>query len=326
MSSPLFAVEGLRIAVNRAGDERIVVDGVDLTIREGESVVLVGESASGKSLIACGAVDLLTPGATVVGGRTRFEGRVLQDLDDTEWRRLVGLGIGVMFQDAIGSWDPLDMLGWQSGEVLDEHFDLTLEEIRDRVVDAFGEVALPRRRMLSAFAHEVSRGQAQRAMLAAVLLSAPRMLIADEPLAGLDATVARAVLDLIDELRRRRGMGLLLVTHDLAVAAAVADRVAVVYAGLVVEEGPVADVFHSPEHPYTSGLLGSLPGLGPGRLRPIPGEAPDLFDVGVGCPFADRCAHTVERCRRERPEPRRVGASLVACHRAEELELPGVGA
>ncbi|HUG74453.1 MAG TPA: ABC transporter ATP-binding protein [Acidimicrobiia bacterium] len=323
---PLLAVEGLRVSINRAGDERVVVNGVDLRVDEGEALVLVGESASGKSLIACGVVDLLSPGAEVVGGRTTFEGHVLQDLAEADWRRLVGMGIGVMLQDAIGSLYPMDLIGWQSGEVLGAHGEeLSQEEVAERVHDAFGEVALPKRRMMGAYADEVSRGQAQRAMLAAALLSAPRLLIADEPLAGLDVTVAQQVLALIDDLRRKRGMGLLLVTHDMAVAASAADRVAVVYGGAIVEEGPVDEIFFRPKHPYTAGLLGSVPGLGLGRLRPIEGEAPDLFELPRGCSFTNRCEYAVDRCRVETPHPRPVGSVSVACHRAEELSLVGVG-
>ena len=167
----------------------------------------------------------------------------------------------------------------QSREALLEHTDLTQEEVQQRVLDALGEVGLSERRHFTAFAHEVSRGQAQRGMLASTLLSAPSMLIADEQLSGLDVTVGRAVLDLIDDMRINRGMGMLLVTHDRGVVASVADRVAVVYAGSIVEDGPVVDVYHRPLHPYTSGLLGSLPSLTRGRLRPIEGETPDLFEV-----------------------------------------------
>ncbi|OFW65758.1 MAG: hypothetical protein A2Z12_03950 [Actinobacteria bacterium RBG_16_68_21] len=323
--TPLFTVSGLRIAIRRDLDERVVVDGVDLEVGAGETLALVGESASGKSLIALGSLDLLSPGARVVGGTTLFEGTALQGLAGDDWRRLVGMGIGVLFQDAIGAWDPLDIMGAQSGEVLDEHTELTDEEIQSRVLEALGEVGLSKRRHFLAFSHEVSRGQAQRMMLAAALLAAPRLLIADEPLSGLDITVARAVLDLIDDLRAKRGMGMLLVTHDLAIVAAVADRVAVVYSGMIVEQAPVGVLYRRPRHPYMSGLLGSVPGLVRGRLRPIRGEAPDIFEVAAGCPFAPRCDHVVERCRTERPALRVVGESMVACHRAEELELAGVG-
>jgi oligopeptide/dipeptide ABC transporter ATP-binding protein len=324
VSEPVFRVEGLRVDVNIRGSRIVVIDGVSFSIAPGESLALVGESGSGKSLIAMGAVDLLPRGAGVVGGRTFLDGTALHDLADADWRRLVGMGIGVLFQDAVGSWDPMEILGTQSGEGLETHTGMSDEEIRTRVLDALGEVQLPRRLKYLSFAHQVSRGQAQRAMLASALLAAPRILIADEPLSGLDVTVARAVLDLIDDLRRRRGMGLLLVTHDLGMVASVADRVAVVYGGMLVEVAGTEALYRHPKHPYTDGLLGSVPGLTRGRLRPIEGDAPELWELPEGCPFAPRCPHAVDRCRRERPEARPVDGTLVACHLAEDLDLPGI--
>jgi len=332
----LFEIRNMTISLSRVPasadlcepgrpEERIVIEGASMAIGRGEAVALVGESGSGKSLLAMGAVDLLTPGARVKSGESVFEGQVLQHLEDNDWRALVGMGIGVLLQDAIGSWDPLDFIGLQSGEVLMEHTELTQGEIQERVLTALGEVGLSTRRHFGAFVHEVSRGQAQRGMLASALLSAPRMLIADEPLGGLDVTVAAAVLDLIDDMRTKRGMGMLLVTHDLGVVASIADRVAVIYAGSIVEDGPVADVFRRPNHPYTSGLLGSVPGLNRGRLRPIEGETPDLFEIEPGCRFADRCPFVLERCRSEKPAVRGMASTRVACHRSGELELAGVG-
>jgi oligopeptide/dipeptide ABC transporter ATP-binding protein len=324
VSEPVFRVEGLQVDVNIRGSRIVVIDGVSFSIAPGESLALVGESGSGKSLIALGAVDLLPRGARVVGGRTFFEGRALQDLEDADWRRLVGMGIGVLFQDAVGAWDPMEILGTQSGEALGTHTEMSDEEIRDRVLDALGEVQLPRRLKYVSFAHQVSRGQAQRAMLASALLAAPRVLIADEPLSGLDVTVARAVLDLIDDLRRRRGMGLLMVTHDLGVVASVADRVAVVYGGTLVEVAATDVLYHFPKHPYTDGLLGSVPGFARGRLRPIEGDAPELWELPEGCSFGPRCPYAVDRCRRERPAARPVDGTRVACHLAEDLDLQGI--
>jgi len=324
---PLFSVEGLEVVL-RFRDGRLVkaVDGASFRVDAVEALALVGESGSGKSLIAMGAVDLLPAGAAVLGGRTTFEGKVLQDLGAADWRRLVGMGIGILLQDAIGSWDPIEMVGPQSGEVLEVHEALGAEEVRRRVLDALGRVRLPRRLNYRSYPHEMSRGQAQRAMLAATLLSMPRLLVADEPLSGLDVTVARAVLALIDDMRRERRMGLVLVTHDLGVVAGVADRVAVVYGGMVVEEGPTASVYRSPRHPYTDGLLGSMPGLVRGRLRPIAGDPPELWDLPPGCPFAPRCPYAIGECAQGRPAARPVGDSRVACLRAGELALPGIGA
>jgi oligopeptide/dipeptide ABC transporter ATP-binding protein len=322
--SAVLAVEDLSVAVNRYGEEHVVVDGVWFSVAEGEALAIVGESGSGKSLMALGAVDLLPPGARVTGGTTRLKGEALGELEEADWRHLVGIGVGVLLQDAIGSWDPLDFIGPQSGEVLEEHETLTDEEIRRRVEEALGEVRLPSRRLFGALPSEMSRGQAQRAMLAATLLSGPSVLIADEPLNGLDVTVARSVLSLIDDLRTKRGMALILVTHDMGVVASVADRVLVVYGGMIVEEAPVGPLYRSPQHPYTSGLLRSIPGLAPGQLEPIVGDVPEIFDLPDGCPFAPRCRFAIDACRERRPEPWLVGDSLVACVRAPDLDLPGI--
>ncbi len=347
----LYEVTDLGVAILRPGvkaSRRTVqaptswVDAVPAAsyrVAEGEALAIVGESASGKSLMLMGALNMLSPGAKVVRGRTTFDGEVLQDtesaaweqagdrffpeLDRTDWREAVGIGIGILTQNPIGSWDPLGMIGEQSGEVLDEHFGLTQAEVEARVLDALGEVRLPRKRKFFSFPEQLSRGEAQRAMLAAALLSGPRLLLADEPLSGLDVSVASAILDLVDDMRRKRGMGLVLVTHDLAVVARVADRVAVVYGGSIVEEAPAIDLYRNPRHPYTAGLLASIPSLGR-RLRPIPGDAPDLAELPGGCAFADRCEFVIPACRTELPPPRQVGAATVRCIRAAELDLPGV--
>lgn len=320
----LLEVTGLGVDVYSGEEWRSAVRDATFAVDEGEVLALVGESGSGKSLMAIGAVDLLGPGAKVVEGKTNLAGKVLQEASETEWQTLVGLGIGVLFQDPIGSWDPLMVLGDQAAEVLAEHYEMSADEIGERVADALGEVKLPgKRRFLSAFSAEVSRGEAQRAMLAATLLSGPKLLIADEPLSGLDPTVARSVLDIIEDLRRRRGMAMIIVTHDLGVVAAIADRVAVVYGGRIVEEGPVDLIFHQPKHPYTAGLLASLPALGR-RLEPIPGETPDIAWLDPGCPFAPRCSYEIERCRDGVPEIRYARGSAVRCIRGGELSLKGV--
>ncbi len=347
----LFEVDGLAVAILRPDVKHTrktvrsragwvdVIPGASYAVRRGEALAFVGESASGKSLILMGALNLLSAGARVVGGKTTFEGKVLQDvegvewhehrgrifpeLDRPDWRETVGLGIGVMTQNPIASWDPLGMIGEQSGEVLQEHFDLPQAEVESRVLDALGEVRLPKRRKFWSFPHQLSRGEAQRAMLAAALLSGPRLLLADEPLSGLDVSVASAVLDLIDDMRRKRGMAMILVTHDLAVVARVADRVAVVYGGSIVEEGPATEIYYRPKHPYTAGLLASAPSLGR-RLQPIPGEAPDLAELPVGCPFVNRCPYAAAACTVAMPPPRLLGETTVRCVRAAELDLNGV--
>lgn len=344
-----FSVESLSIGVARAAlgkahpesssaeqnDKWLeLVTDVSFHVDRGEVLALVGESGSGKSLMLMGSIGLLPPGLTTLRGDTTFLGKPLKlshkrsdslaELKDPEWRSLVGMGIGVLFQDPIGSWNPLELIGEQSGEVLRTHEDLSEDEIKSRVLDLLGDVHLAKRRKFSSMPHEMSRGEAQRAMLAAALLSEPTLLIADEPLTGLDVTVARGVLDVIDRLRAERGMAMILVTHDLAVVAGVADRVGVVYGGEIIEMATTTDLYKNPKHPYTDGLLGSLPGFGK-RLRPIEGDAPELDETWVGCSFAPRCGFAIDRCRVEAPAARQVEGSMVRCHRAEELDLVGIG-
>lgn len=333
-----------------------VIPGISFGVDPGEVLAIIGESASGKTLSLLGAFGLLPSGAVAIGGVTRYAdhvfspagitetdapdtrrsrrarkrrsevaGTFLADDPDEHWRRVMGTEIGFLFQDPIAAWTPVYVIGRQAGESLEAHTDLSHEEITERVVDALGEVQLPRSgRFFAAFRNEISRGQGQRAMLAAALLKAPRLLIADEPLSGLDAPVAAAIMDLISDLCSKRDMAMVLVTHDLAAVARIADRVAVMYAGRIVEEGPVREIFSRPKHPYTAGLLGSMPAFAHGRLEPIPGEAPRLVDVVPGrCAFADRCRYAVELCTHTEPMLEPVAQSSAACHRKHELELPG---
>jgi oligopeptide/dipeptide ABC transporter ATP-binding protein len=324
LTTPLLDVRDMSIEVYSGGEWVKAIDRASFRVGPGEVLALVGESASGKSLMALGGVDLLGAGARISGGMTFFEGTPLQAIEDDQWRQLVGMGIGVLFQDPIGSWDPVETIGQQSGEVLEEHTGLTSAEINQRVLDSLGEVKLPRQRKFLSFPQQMSRGEAQRAMLASVLLSSPALLIADEPVTGLDATVAAAVLSLIQDLVRRRRMGLLLVTHDLGVVARMADRVAVVYGGMVVEEGPVGPIFRDPKHPYTDGLLRSIPWPGLARLEPIPGEAPHITMPPPGCVFWPRCAYAESGCRAGVPGVETMGPTRVRCRRAWGLELPGI--
>ena len=251
----------------------------------------------------------------------------MSDDVNSGWARAVGSEVGFLFQDPISSWTPILEIGPQAGEALATHTDLTDDEIQERVLDALGEVQPPKsNRMMRAFSSQLSRGMGQRAMLAAALVKAPKLPIADEPLSGLDVSVSAAILDLIEDLNERRGMAMAMVTHDLPVVARVADRVAVVYGGRIVEEGPVAETYYHPRHPYTSGLLGSIPALATGRLRPIPGEQPPLTEITVDrSSFAARCAYADEMCRSAEPPDRDTLVRCVACHHAHELSLPGLG-
>jgi oligopeptide/dipeptide ABC transporter ATP-binding protein len=377
MRQPLLEVDDLRVAVysERRGLEatkrgatgsgiRLPGDGLELppgwvraihgvsfAVHPGETLALVGESASGKSLIVMGALGLLPAGAITTGGTTRIEGyeaqipqlavqreaeslkdRIIRKIlpmrpdavDDPEWRKLMGMRIGVLFQDPIGSWTPDILIGEQTAEVLEEHTDLTRGEIRERVFDALGDVQLPKERKFLSYRFELSRGEGQRAMLAAALIKGPDLLIADEPFSGLDVSVAKAILELIRDMLVQRKMAMVFVSHDLAAVASIADRVGVVYGGRIVEEGPVREVFYRPQHPYTEGLLASIPGLDLERLRPIVGDAPPITDLPSGCSFAPRCEYALDVCRSELPDPSIQGQTIVSCHRSAELTLRGV--
>jgi len=327
---------------------------MSFSVRSGEVLALVGESGSGKSLALMGGFSLLSQGTRVLGGQTRFEdarflpggeavvsdskrsrkqrkesriaGTVVSDYSDDDWANTVGTRIGFMFQNPVGSWTPDLVIGEQTGESLAEHSDLTTQEIEDRVFEALGEVELPRsRRLFGAFRHELSRGMAQRAMLAAAITKAPSLLVADEPLNGLDPPVAAAIMELIKDMQAKRNMAMVIVTHDLAAVAGLADRVAVVYGGIIVEEGPITEIYYHPKHPYTAGLIGSIPGIRSGRLRGIRGEAPRLVDIDrAKCVFVDRCDFATEVCRMGQPEVRLVGDSMVACYHATPAGYRGV--
>ncbi len=331
------------------------VPGISFSVEAGEVLALVGESGGGKTLTLLGSLGLLSTGARIIGGQVTLLGHRLDlnatpeergrrdtwrerrkqkkrekgymgELLDKEWRRLMGTEVGMLFQDPVASWDPAEVVGKQAGEVLREHSDLTEEEIAERVLDALGEVRLPGAGKYLSFRHELSRGEAQRAMLAAALLKAPSLLMADEPLSGLDAPVARAILELIRDMQRKRGLGMVFVTHDLATVASIADRVAVIYGGQIVEQGPRDAIFYSPQHPYTDGLLGSIPWPGAGRLRPIEGSPPRIVEVARDrCSFADRCPYREHSCLLGQPALEPLGFSQVACVRAAHLELRGVG-
>lgn len=245
---------------------------------------------------------------------------------DNDWRHIMGTEVGVLFQNAIGGWNPVEIIGDQAGEVLDEHTTLSLTEIEERVLDALGEVQLPQRSKFISFPSELSRGQAQRAMLAAALVKGPRLLVADEPLTGLDAGVAAAILKLIRDMQEQRGMAMIFVTHDLAQVAALADRVAVMYGGRIVETGPVEEMFHRPHHPYTAGLLGSIPRPGIRRLRPIEGEVPKITDVpNDRCALIPRCVYAEAVCETRVPPAISHEFGAAACFRTEDLQLPGIG-
>ncbi len=288
---------------------RPAVDGMSFALARGESVAVVGESGSGKTQLARAIVGLSPEGARVTG-RVAYSGRALFDLDERQWQSVRGREIGLVFQEPASALDPVRTIGAQIEESIRLHSRLPRARAREMARAALAEVAFPDPEQgLGEYPHRLSGGLRQRAHLAAVLAAGPKLLLADEPTAALDATVASEILDLLDRLRRERGLTILLITHDLGIVARHCDRLLVVYAGRIEEEAGTADLFRVPQHPYTRGLLRSMPRLSEGsrpagaRYDAIPGALADLAErENGGCAFAPRCAERFDPCQIREPE------------------------
>ncbi|WP_165950140.1 dipeptide/oligopeptide/nickel ABC transporter permease/ATP-binding protein [Actinomadura sp. GC306] len=328
---PLLSVRDLTVSFPQpAGGRVTVVQGVSLDVGKGEILGLVGESGSGKSVTAMSLLGLVPDPGRVAAASVRLDGRELTGLPFDELRKVRGREIGVVFQEPIASLNPAYTVGDQVAEVLREHAGLPRERARGRVIELFEQVHIPNPAdRLGDYPHQFSGGMAQRVMIAMALACGPRLLVADEPTTALDVTVQGQVLDLLLELREQTGMSILLITHDLGVVADVADRVAVMYAGQLVECGPTEEVFRKPAHPYTEGLLASLPRnvRRTGRLPSIPGVVPAPDAWPAGCHFADRCPHARPECTAGPIDLAAVagGGRATRCVRAGELALTGVG-
>ncbi|MEU5876428.1 ABC transporter ATP-binding protein [Spirillospora sp. NPDC047279] len=325
---PLLEIEDL--VVDFATDEGAVraVDGAGFAVAPGETLGVVGESGSGKSVTAMSALGLIKPPGRVVSGRVVFDGLDLRTLPARELRRLRGGRIAMIFQDPMTALNPVMAIGAQLTEALRLHRPgLSRSGARDRAAELLTLVGVPgARRRLKQYPHEFSGGMRQRAMIAMAMANDPDLLIADEPTTALDVTVQAQVLDLLRLTRRETGAATVLITHDLGVVAELADRVVVMYAGRVIEHGPVAEIFGAPRHPYTRGLLESLPRLDDDaeELTPIPGTPPAPGEAAEGCPFAPRCAMVRDRCLTERPELVQTGPGRAsACHFHHELAEEG---
>ncbi|MCF6470853.1 ABC transporter ATP-binding protein [Nonomuraea sp. MG754425] len=325
---PLLEIADLVVEFATDGGLVRAVDGAGYTVAPGETLGVVGESGSGKSVTAMAALGLIRPPGRITSGRIVFDGADLRTASPRELRRLRGGRIAMIFQDPMTSFNPVLSIGAQVAEALRLHRPgLSRAGARERAAELLTLVGVPdARRRLRQYPHEFSGGMRQRALIAMAIANDPDLLIADEPTTALDVTVQAQVLDLIRLTRRETGAATVLITHDLGVVAELADRVVVMYAGRVVEHGPVAEIFGAPRHPYTRGLLASLPRLDDdaGALTPIPGTPPAPGEAVAGCPFAPRCALARERCRTERPGlaasgPRRASA----CHFHPELVQEG---
>jgi peptide/nickel transport system ATP-binding protein len=306
----LLEVRALTVELPTAAGWVRPVNEVSLRIGAGESLGLVGESGSGKTMMALALMGLLPVGARVRGQATiagaSAKARRLIGLREAEWRAVRGREIAMVFQEPMTALNPVMRIGAQIAEAIRAHrAGLDSEEVRRRTLEALQRAAVPEpETRAEQFAHQLSGGLRQRAMIAMALAGGPRLLIADEPTTALDVTVQKQILDLLDHLRRELQLGLLFITHDLGVVAQVADRVAVMYAGRIIEEGPAREVFAKPSHPYTRGLLAASPTLERGRLTPIPGTVPQLTALPPGCAFEPRCAVRVADCVRAVPDLR----------------------
>jgi peptide/nickel transport system ATP-binding protein len=302
----LIEVQDLRTEIRLPTATVKAVDGVSFAVEPGETIGLVGESGCGKTMTGSSIMRLLPPGGHITGGRILFEGKDLVTLDNAGLRRVRGNEIGMVFQDPMTSLNPTTSIGRQIAEAVRLHRNVSVKEALARAVEVLGLVGMPQpAERISSYPHQLSGGQRQRVMIAMALACEPKLLIADEPTTALDVTIQAQVLSLLDSLKEKLGMAMILITHDMGVIAGRADRVMVMYAGRIVETADTADVFNRTRHPYTEALLASIPRLDQAAtqmLRTIPGLPPDLTDPPAGCRFAARCRYATPRCRDEDPQ------------------------
>jgi oligopeptide/dipeptide ABC transporter ATP-binding protein len=298
-SDPLLSVQNLRTVFGPV----VAVNDVSFEVRRGETLGLVGESGSGKSVTAFSLIRLVQEPGRVIGGSVLFQGRDLLALAEPEMRHVRGAGIGFVFQEPMAALNPVMRVGAHIAEALTVHGRASRSEARARAVDLLRAVKItdPERRV-DDYPHQLSGGMRQRVMMAIALACKPPLVIADEPTTALDVTVQAQILELLRDMKREFDLSLLLITHDLGVIAETADRVAVMYAGRIVEQGPVREIFRNPKHPYTRGLLASIPGGAAGsRLTAIEGTVPNLARLPPGCAFAPRCSERLEICSEAQP-------------------------
>jgi peptide/nickel transport system ATP-binding protein len=303
------------------------VSGSSFSVAQGRTLAVVGESGSGKSVTAQAIMGLLNRSFADISGRIVLDGTDLLTLDDDEVRRMRGSTMAMIFQDPLSSLHPFYRIGDQLSEAVRVHNKVSKSEARARAIEALERVGIPSPdKRVDDYPHQLSGGMRQRVMIAMALINSPSLLIADEPTTALDVTVQAQITELMSELQRATGTTLVIITHDLGVVADMADEVCVMYGGRVVEYAPVRDIYYAPQHPYTQGLLASVPRLATDRvdrLDPIPGNPPSLINLPSGCVFHPRCGHRAEvpgdRCRLEEPRLMSVATDhLVRCHLAEQ--------
>ena len=313
---PLLSVRNLRIEFPSRRGTLVAIDGVSFDIARGEVLGVVGESGAGKSLTGAAIIGLLEPPGRIAAGEILLDGEPIHTLPAERMRRLRGRRIAMIFQDPLTSLNPLYTVGRQLVETMQTHLELSDRQARERAIELLDEVGIPApRQRIDHYPHQFSGGMRQRVVIALALCAEPELIIADEPTTALDVSVQAQIIALLRRLCRQHRTAVMLVTHDMGVIAETADRVAVMYAGRLAEVGPVEAVARRPAHPYTRGLMGSIPVLGADvrRLVQIDGAMPRLNAVPPGCAFNPRCAEAFERCRRERPDLMAAGATRAAC-------------
>jgi peptide/nickel transport system ATP-binding protein len=313
----ILEVEDLGIEFPTRRGALVAVDGVSFSIAAGEVLGVVGESGAGKSITGLAVIGLLEPPGRIAAGEVRLEGRRIDNLPHEEMRRLRGRRIGMVFQDPLTSLNPLYTIGRQLEETVLTHFEVGRDEARRRALRLLGEVGIPAAQSrFHHYPHQFSGGMRQRVVIALALAAEPVLVIADEPTTALDVSIQAQIIALLKRLAAERGAAVMLITHDMGVIAETAHRVAVMYAGRIVEIGPVRDVIHSPQHPYTAGLMGSIPKIAHSnktKLVQIDGAMPRLNAIPPGCAFNPRCPRRFARCTMERPALMPAATSEAAC-------------
>ena len=321
---PLLEVSNLQVEFRTREGIARAVNGANYTLHSGQTLAVLGESGSGKSVTAQAIMGILdTPPGFVTGGEVLFKGQDLLKMSDEERRTLRGESMAMVFQDALSSLNPVFPVGWQIAELFRIHRGMSKKDAMEQAALALERVNIPAARdRIGDYPHQFSGGMRQRVMIAMAIALNPDLLIADEPTTALDVTVQAQILELLAELQREENMGVILITHDLGVVAEVADNVAVMYAGRIVEQSSIVEMFESPSHPYTVGLMDSIPSLETkaGELKAIKGLPPSLVALPPGCSFAPRCPLAFDLCHREVPPPVDVGPGRTSrCHIAQEV-------
>lgn len=314
--SALLQVKNLCVEFPTRRGVLTALNNVSFQINSGEVLGVVGESGAGKSLTGSSIIRLLEPPGRIAGGEILFNGRRIDNLSEDQMRKIRGKEIGAIFQDPLTSLNPLYTVGQQLIETIQTHLNLSQKQAQERAIELLESTGIPAaRERINHYPHQFSGGMRQRVVIALALAAEPKLIVADEPTTALDVSIQAQIIDLLKKLCKEHGTAVMLITHDMGVIAETADRVAVMYAGRIIEVGPVHDVIQRPLHPYTAGLMRSIPDIAHSleRLEQIPGSMPRLNAIPPGCAFNPRCKHVMERCKVERPELIQKQQRQVAC-------------